>query len=65
MPFAWLARLHADQNPSGALREIGLAADVPADEPTTEGVITALERHDLTGIAWACSYIPAMRMSAF
>jgi uroporphyrinogen-III synthase len=25
-----------------------LAADVPAGEPTTEGVIAALERHDLT-----------------
>src|SRR4029078_13706603 len=34
--------------PVRALREIGLAADVPADEPTTEGVIAALERHDLT-----------------
>jgi uroporphyrinogen-III synthase len=35
--------------PVRALREIGLATDVPADEPTTEGVIAALERHDLTG----------------
>jgi uroporphyrinogen-III synthase len=35
--------------PVRALREIGLAADVPADEPTTEGVIAALERYDLTG----------------
>jgi uroporphyrinogen-III synthase len=35
--------------PVRALREIGLAADLPADEPTTEGVISALERHDLTG----------------
>lgn len=35
--------------PVRALREVGLAADVPADEPTTEGVIAALERHDLTG----------------
>jgi uroporphyrinogen-III synthase len=34
--------------PVRALREIGLAADVPADEPTTEGVIAALKRHDLT-----------------
>jgi uroporphyrinogen-III synthase len=34
--------------PVRALREIGLAADVPADGPTTEGIITALERHDLT-----------------
>jgi uroporphyrinogen-III synthase len=30
--------------PVRALREIGLAADVPADKPTTEGVIAALER---------------------
>jgi uroporphyrinogen-III synthase len=35
--------------PVRALREIGLAADVPADEPTTEGVIAVLERHDLSG----------------
>jgi uroporphyrinogen-III synthase len=35
--------------PVRALREIGLATDVPADQPTTEGVIAALERHDLTG----------------
>ena len=35
--------------PVRALREIGLAADVPADEPTTEGVIATLERHDLAG----------------
>jgi uroporphyrinogen-III synthase len=51
--------------PVRALREIGLATDLPADEPTTEGVITALERHDLTRHRWACSYIPATRMSAF
>ena len=30
--------------PVRALREIGLGADLPADEPTTEGVIAALER---------------------
>jgi uroporphyrinogen-III synthase len=35
--------------PVRALRKIGLATDVPADEPTTEGVIAALERLDLTG----------------
>jgi uroporphyrinogen-III synthase len=34
--------------PVRALREIGLDTDLPADEPTTEGVIAALERHDLT-----------------
>src|SRR4030065_1870862 len=28
---------------------MSLAPDVPADEPTTEGVIAALERHDLAG----------------
>src|SRR4029453_17015877 len=35
--------------PVRALREIGVAADLPAEEPTTEGVIAALERYDLTG----------------
>ena len=35
--------------PVRALREVGMAADMPADEPTTEGVIATLERHDLTG----------------
>jgi uroporphyrinogen-III synthase len=35
--------------PVRALREIGLGADLPADEPTTEGVVAALERLDLTG----------------
>jgi len=35
--------------PVRALREIGLAADMPANEPTTEGVIATLQRHDLTG----------------
>jgi uroporphyrinogen-III synthase len=35
--------------PVRALREIGLDTDLPADEPTTEGVIAALQRHDLTG----------------
>jgi uroporphyrinogen-III synthase len=35
--------------PVRALREIGLAADVPADEPTTEGVIASLKQHDLSG----------------
>ena len=32
-----------------ALREIGLDADMPADEPTTEGIIAALRRIDLSG----------------
>jgi uroporphyrinogen-III synthase len=35
--------------PVRALREIGLAADLLADEPTTEGVIAAMGRHDLSG----------------
>ena len=35
--------------PVRALREIGLATDVPADEPTTEGIIAAMGRHDLNG----------------
>jgi len=35
--------------PVRALREIGLASDVPADEPTTEGIIAALERQNLSG----------------
>jgi uroporphyrinogen-III synthase len=33
--------------PVRALREIGLGADLPADEPTTEGVIATMERHNL------------------
>jgi uroporphyrinogen-III synthase len=41
-------RITRGPKPVRALREIGLGADLPADEPTTEGVITALERHDLT-----------------
>ncbi len=35
--------------PVRALREIGLAADLLAEEPTTKGVISTLERHDLAG----------------
>jgi uroporphyrinogen-III synthase len=35
--------------PIRALREVGLAADLPADEPTTQGVIAVLQRHDLAG----------------
>jgi uroporphyrinogen-III synthase len=49
--------------PVRALREIGLAADVPADEPTTEGVIATWNGMTSPGIAWACSYIPAIRVS--
>jgi uroporphyrinogen-III synthase len=52
---AFLAALGATRKitrgpkPVRALREIGLAADLPAEEPTTEGVIAALKRYDLTG----------------
>jgi uroporphyrinogen-III synthase len=35
--------------PVRALREIGLAADLQAVEPTTEGIIAALSEFDLTG----------------
>ncbi|MGA8688414.1 MAG: uroporphyrinogen-III synthase [Methyloceanibacter sp.] len=42
-------RITRGPKPVRALREIGLAADVSADEPTTEGVIAALERHNLNG----------------
>lgn len=35
--------------PGRALREIGLRGDVAADEPTTEGVISALRREELAG----------------
>jgi len=35
--------------PVRALREIGLGTDVPADKPTTEGIIAAMGRHDLSG----------------
>jgi uroporphyrinogen-III synthase len=35
--------------PARALREIGLAPDLAAEQPTTEGVIAALAREDLRG----------------
>jgi uroporphyrinogen-III synthase len=35
--------------PVRALREIGLDANIPADEPTTEGIIAAMKRHDFGG----------------
>jgi uroporphyrinogen-III synthase len=35
--------------PVRALREVGLDADIPADEPTTDGIIAALRRHNLGG----------------
>jgi uroporphyrinogen-III synthase len=35
--------------PIRALREIGLDADIAADEPTTEGIIAAMRRHDFRG----------------
>ncbi|MGA7544725.1 MAG: uroporphyrinogen-III synthase [Methyloceanibacter sp.] len=42
-------RITRGPKPVRALREVGLGADVPADEPTTEGVVAALERHNLHG----------------
>jgi uroporphyrinogen-III synthase len=35
--------------PVRALREIGLNADIAAEEPTTDGIIAAMRRHDLSG----------------
>src|SRR6476620_1598675 len=35
--------------PVRALREIGLDAFFPADAPTTDGIIAAMRRHDLSG----------------
>ena len=35
--------------PVRALREVGLDANIPADEPTTDGIISAMRRHDLSG----------------
>ena len=35
--------------PVRALREVGLDADIPADEPTTDGIIAAMRRYDLSG----------------
>lgn len=35
--------------PVRALREIGLDADIPADEPTTEGIIAAMRQHNIGG----------------
>jgi uroporphyrinogen-III synthase len=35
--------------PIRALREAGLDVDIPAAEPTTDGIIAAMRRHDLSG----------------
>jgi uroporphyrinogen-III synthase len=35
--------------PLRALREAGLDVDIPAAEPTTDGIIAAMRRHDLSG----------------
>jgi uroporphyrinogen-III synthase len=43
------ARSTNGPKPVRALREIGLDADMPADEPTTEGIIAAMRRHDFGG----------------
>ena len=42
-------RLTRGPKPGRALREIGLRGDVAADEPTTDGVIATLKRHELAG----------------
>lgn len=42
-------RITRGPKPGRALREIGLRGDVDADEPTTDGVISALRREDLAG----------------
>ena len=52
---AFLDALHATRKiargpkPVRALLEVGLDADIPADEPTTEGIIAAMRRLDLSG----------------
>jgi uroporphyrinogen-III synthase len=54
MEAAFVARLKAVRKitrgpkPARALRELGLSADLPADAPTTDGVIAALSSQDLT-----------------
>src|SRR6188472_3436280 len=48
--------------PVRALREIGLDADIPADEPTTEGVIAAMRRHDFGGHHVGVQLFPEIRI---
>ena len=55
----------AEPKPVRALREIGLAADLPADQPTTEASSRRWNGMISPGVASPCSYIPAMRTSDF
>lgn len=48
--------------PVRALRAVGLDADIPADKPTTEGIIAAMRRLDLSGAPSVCSLILATRI---
>ena len=54
--------------PVRALREIGLNADIPADEPTTEGITAALRRIERSSGSTAsrCSprYGPRVRLAS-
>lgn len=51
--------------PVRALREVGMAADMPADEPTTKGLSRRWNGMTSPGGGSACSYILAMGMSDF
>jgi uroporphyrinogen-III synthase len=41
--------------PVRALREVSLEADLQPEEPTTDGIISLLSRHDLAGGPLVCS----------
>jgi hypothetical protein len=41
--------------PVRALREVSLEADLQPEEPTTDGIISLLSRHDLAGGPSVCS----------
>jgi uroporphyrinogen-III synthase len=47
--LAHIRKITRGPKPARVLRDLGLKADVPADEPTTAGVIAALQREDLRG----------------
>jgi uroporphyrinogen-III synthase len=47
--LAKVRKITRGPKPARALREIGLAPDVPAEVPTTDGVIAALGREQLAG----------------
>jgi uroporphyrinogen-III synthase len=54
--------------PARALREIGLAPDIAADQPTTDGVIATLSQHDLHGCAFGVqlyAQVPNPKLVAF